>query len=220
VKFPPLGQRGLDGAGLDNAFYVAGTTGYPAAANAETFLMVQIETPEAVAAVDRIAAIPGIDGLFIGPGDLSLRLDCPLDWNNPKMIAAEDAVAAAAARHGVAWGRPSGTAEDIAALARKGGHALCTRERRHRFGAGQGRHRLAGTAGQRRHCLASGRDGSARDRRPARACWLSVRRSGGILGCALTRVTLTDEGRLLVTSRQLVLFINNIICVINIIFFS
>jgi 2-keto-3-deoxy-L-rhamnonate aldolase RhmA len=124
VKFPPLGQRGLDGAGLDNNFYLAGTAGYPAAANAETFLIVQIETPEAVAAIDRIAATPGVDGLFIGPGDLSLRLDCPMDWKNPKMAAADDAVAAAAARHGKAWGRPSGTAEDIATLAKKGARLI------------------------------------------------------------------------------------------------
>lgn len=124
VKFPPVGERGLDGAGLDNNFYLAGTAGYPAAANAETFLIVQIETPAAVAAADAIAAVPGVDGLFIGPGDLSLRLECPMDWANPKMVAAEDTVAAAAARHGKVWGRPSGTAADIAALAKKGARLI------------------------------------------------------------------------------------------------
>jgi len=120
LRFPPLGQRGLDGAGLDNDFYLNGTASYPAAANEQTVLIVQIETPEALAAVDEIAATPGVDGLFIGPGDLSLRLGCALDWSLPAMQAAEDRVAVAAARHGVAWGRPSGTAEDIARLALKG----------------------------------------------------------------------------------------------------
>jgi 2-keto-3-deoxy-L-rhamnonate aldolase RhmA len=120
VKFPPVGQRGLDGAGLDNEFYLAGTAAYPAAANAETFLILQIETPEALGNIDAIAATPGVDGLFIGPGDLSLRLGCPLDWKNPKMIEAQAVVAAAAARAGVAWGRPSGTAEDIALLRQQG----------------------------------------------------------------------------------------------------
>ncbi|MEN9634927.1 MAG: 2-keto-3-deoxy-L-rhamnonate aldolase [Verrucomicrobiota bacterium] len=124
VKFPPLGQRGLDGAGLDNQFYLDGTLTYPAAANAETFLMVQIETPEALANIDAIASTPGLDGLFIGPGDLSLRLGCPLDWKNPKMIAAQATVAAAAKRHGVAWGRPSGTSEDIAELAQQGAQLI------------------------------------------------------------------------------------------------
>lgn len=124
VKFPPVGQRGLDGAGLDNDFYLAGTAAYPAAANAETFLMVQIETPEALANIDAIAGTPGVDGLFIGPGDLSLRFGCPLDWKNPKMIEAQAAVAAAATRHRKAWGRPSGTAEDIAELAKQGAQLI------------------------------------------------------------------------------------------------
>lgn len=124
VKFFPLGQRGLDGAGVDNDFYLSGTLAYPAAANAETFLIVQIETPEALANLDAIAATPGIDGLFIGPGDLSLRLGCPLDWTNPKMIEAQAKVAAAAARHGKAWGRPSGTAEDIALLKQQGAQLI------------------------------------------------------------------------------------------------
>ena len=124
VKFHPLGQRGLDGAGLDNNFYLDGTLTYPAAANAETFLIVQIETPEALANLDAIAGTPGIDGLFIGPGDLSLRLGCPLDWKNPKMIAAQATVAAAAAKHGIAWGRPSGTAEDIALLKKQGAQLI------------------------------------------------------------------------------------------------
>ena len=116
----PGRQEELDGAGLDNDFYLNGTLAYPAAANAETFLIVQIETPEALANIDAIAGTPGIDGLFIGPGDLSLRLGCPLDWKNPKMVEAQAQVAAAAARHGIAWGRPSGTAEDIAALKHQG----------------------------------------------------------------------------------------------------
>lgn len=124
VKFPPLGQRGLDGAGLDNDFYLTGTATYPATANAETILIVQVETPEALANIDAIAATPGVDGLFIGPGDLSLRLGCPLDWKHPKMLAAQETVAAAADRCGVAWGRPSSTAEDISLLAQRGARLI------------------------------------------------------------------------------------------------
>lgn len=124
VKFPPLGGRGLDGAGLDNDFYLKGTTNYPAEANQETFLILQIESPLALANVDAIAAIKGVDGLFLGPGDLSLRLNVPMDWNNPEMCAAEDAVAAAAARHGIAWGRPAGNAEQVARIAAKGARLI------------------------------------------------------------------------------------------------
>lgn len=124
VKFPPLGQRGLDGAGLDNDFYLQGTAAYPAAANQETLLILQIESAEAVTNIEAIAATKGVDGLFIGPGDLALRLGCPLDWKHPQMIAAQSAIAEAAARHGVAWGRPSATAEDIAVIAGLGARLI------------------------------------------------------------------------------------------------
>ncbi len=124
TRFFPLGERGLDGAGLDNDFYLPGTLAYPAAANAETFLIVQIETPEAIANADAIAATPGVDGLFVGPGDLSLRLGCPLDWKHSRMVEAQAAVADAAKRHGKAWGRPSGSAADIAELTRAGARLI------------------------------------------------------------------------------------------------
>src|SRR5262249_15641703 len=65
VKFPPLGQRGLDGAGIDNDFYLDGTASYPPAADRETLLIVQIETPEALENIDGIAGTTGVDGLFI-----------------------------------------------------------------------------------------------------------------------------------------------------------
>ncbi|MFO1447167.1 MAG: aldolase/citrate lyase family protein [Opitutaceae bacterium] len=124
MKFPPLGQRGLDGAGLDNEFYLNGVATYPASANEQTVLIVQIETPEALAAVDAIAATPGVDGLFIGPGDLSLRLGCPPDWAHPLMKDAQTRVAAAAARNKIAWGRPSGSAADIAAMVKLGAQLI------------------------------------------------------------------------------------------------
>ncbi len=124
VKFYPVGQRGLDGASLDNDFYLQGTAAYPAAANEQTLLILQIESAEGLANIDAIAATKGVDGLFIGPGDLALRLGCPLDWKHPKMMAAQASIAAAAARHGVAWGRPSGTAEDIAAIAKLGARLI------------------------------------------------------------------------------------------------
>lgn len=124
VKFPPLGQRGMDGAGMDNDYYVNGTAGYASAANAETMLIVQIETPEAVANVDQIAGTKGLDGLFIGPGDLALRLGCAPDWSEPRMQEAQVKVAAAAAKHGIAWGRPAGSAADISGLAKMGGRLI------------------------------------------------------------------------------------------------
>ena len=112
VKFPPLGDRGLDGSGLDGDFYVNLPASYPQDANRETFLVVQIETPLALENVDAIAAVPGVDVLFLGPGDMSLRLGCSPAVADPAMMDAQRRIAAAAKRHGKAWGRPVGAAED------------------------------------------------------------------------------------------------------------
>lgn len=120
VKFPPLGDRGLDSAGLD-ADYLVGNGDYLEKVNDETFLVVQIETPQAVENAEAIAATPGLDGIFVGPGDLGLRLQ-----HNP-VFELEDAVsrvAAACAKHKVAWGMPAGTPEDLARRRGQGGQLL------------------------------------------------------------------------------------------------
>ncbi len=109
VKFPPLGDRGLDGAGFDSDYFLQGGEDYPQQANDETMLVIQIETPQAVANVDAIAAIPGVDGMFVGPGDLGLRLRQP--GQEMTLDDAFQKVADAAARHGKAWGCPVATPE-------------------------------------------------------------------------------------------------------------
>lgn len=111
TKFPPIGERGLDGAGLDSDFLLAGGPEYVEAARRETFLVVQIETPLAIDNVQEIAAVPGLDGLFVGPGDLSLRQRLAPD--GPQLEEAMACTAAAAARHGIAWGCPTFDPEDI-----------------------------------------------------------------------------------------------------------
>jgi 4-hydroxy-2-oxoheptanedioate aldolase len=112
VKFPPLGDRGLDGAGMDAGFWVKRTPDYPERANQETFLLAQIETPLAVENVESIAAVPGVDLLFMGPGDLSLRLGCTASLEDPKMRAALNQMIEACKRHQKPWGYPTGNIED------------------------------------------------------------------------------------------------------------
>ena len=86
VKFPPLGQRGLSAPAFDNQYtWGDSVEAFMAEANEETVVMVMIETPEAVAHVDEIAAVPGIDALYMGPADLSLRLNCFDRWDDPPM---------------------------------------------------------------------------------------------------------------------------------------
>ncbi len=114
VKFPPLGNRGVDGAGLDADYGIEAwkpDTTYFDDANRETFIVAQIETPEAVQNLDAIAAVPGIDCLFIGPGDLGLRLRASgSQMTIPDVV---ERLAAVAREHGVAWGITSGSVEDL-----------------------------------------------------------------------------------------------------------
>lgn len=122
VRFPPLGDRGIDGAGLDSDFHIQGGEGYTDHANRETFLVVQIETLEAVENVDAIAAIEGISGLFVGPGDLGLRIK-----HSDGGLTLDDAmarVASVAKKHGKAWGCPAATVERLQELHAQGATLL------------------------------------------------------------------------------------------------
>ncbi|MBE7497818.1 MAG: aldolase [Verrucomicrobiaceae bacterium] len=112
IKFPPLGDRGFCGGGRDADYWIGKPADYTDQANHETFLTVQIETPQALENAEAIAAVPGVDILFIGPGDMSLRLGCTPGVHDPVMLDVQKKVAAAAKKHGKAWGRPVGSAAD------------------------------------------------------------------------------------------------------------
>ena len=122
TKFPPLGNRGFDGAGLDTDFMLQGGEGYTDDANRETFIVAQIESPQAVENVEGIAAVEGVDALFIGPGDLGLRHQH--HDGSMTLEAATQRVAAAAAANAKAWGRPAGTPELLQELYGQGARLL------------------------------------------------------------------------------------------------
>ena len=115
VKYPPLGNRGMDGAGLDADFGIAAwdpQSNYNAESNRETFLITQVETLQAVANAEEIASIDGIDGLFIGPADLSLRI-ATQETGGLTMEKAIEKVAAAVQKHGKLWGITAGSVDEI-----------------------------------------------------------------------------------------------------------
>lgn len=120
MKFPPLGDRGFCGGGRDASYWIGKPADYIEQANRETFLVAQIETPQALENVDAIAAVPGVDVLFLGPGDMSIRLGCTPGVNDPAMMESQQKIAAAARRHGKAWGRPVGSAADAKTIIEMG----------------------------------------------------------------------------------------------------
>ena len=100
MKFPPLGCRGYDGVHAEADFGRLKPADYLAQANSENFLVVQIEEPEVVPHIDAIAAMPGVDVLFVGPSDLTLGLGKFGQTDDPEVRAILQSVVDACARHG------------------------------------------------------------------------------------------------------------------------
>jgi 4-hydroxy-2-oxoheptanedioate aldolase len=98
AKYPPDGVRGA--AAAASSRYGTELSTYLRTANAETLVGVQIETKEALDHLEAIAAVDGVDLLFVGPTDLTLSLGLLDDRRNPKVRDAMRAVIAACERHG------------------------------------------------------------------------------------------------------------------------
>lgn len=107
AKFAPLGRRGLDSGNADNPYCSTPLERYVREANEETFVVIQIEDPEAIDEADAIAAVEGVDVLFLGPGDFSLLSGIPGQFDHPKVWEAVQRVAKAAEGAGAAWGMPT-----------------------------------------------------------------------------------------------------------------
>jgi 4-hydroxy-2-oxoheptanedioate aldolase len=72
AKYPPQGVRGV--AAVHRASRFGRATDYLKRANDEVAVIVQLETPEAVERLPEIAAVDGVDAIFVGPGDLSAAM--------------------------------------------------------------------------------------------------------------------------------------------------
>jgi 2-keto-3-deoxy-L-rhamnonate aldolase RhmA len=105
LKYTPLGRRGVAlGVAHDN--YRGGPVSEKlAAVNNRTCLFAQIETESGVEEADAIAAVPGVDCLWVGHFDLSASLGIPGQFEHPTFLQAIDRVAAACEKHGKALGR-------------------------------------------------------------------------------------------------------------------
>lgn len=96
AKFAPVGNRGYcpsrdGGWGLDEN-YAGGMSGYMDWANRNTMLIPQCETAGCLEHIEEIVAIEGVDGIFIGPFDLSIALGIPGRFDDPRHIAAVERV--------------------------------------------------------------------------------------------------------------------------------
>jgi 2-dehydro-3-deoxyglucarate aldolase/4-hydroxy-2-oxoheptanedioate aldolase len=105
VKYFPDGNRGV-GVGLAHDNFTGGPVPEKLTAlNRRNCLFVQIETAAGAENADEIAAVKGVDCLWVGHFDLSCSLGLPGEFGHPKFLAAIDRVTAAARRHGKSLGR-------------------------------------------------------------------------------------------------------------------
>lgn len=117
-RYPPAGTRSFGpidrayGEGFDQV----------TAANDADLVFAMIETAEGLENIEEIAATPGLDGLFVGPADLSLAmgLDTFADLTAPALLTALDTVLDAANRHGVVPGIHSPSPPRAAEMAARG----------------------------------------------------------------------------------------------------
>jgi len=103
AKYPPLGRRGAGGQGR-NAYERRSVLQAVQESNAETLIVLQIESVAGVENVERIAAVPGVDVLLIGPQDLSIALETYGNFTDPTFVEAAQRIVAAGTQHNVATG--------------------------------------------------------------------------------------------------------------------
>lgn len=118
-RYPPAGVRGIAGSPRA-AGYGQNIRAYLDHANAEIFVMVAVETPEAVANLDEILRVDGLDGIFIGPMDLATSLGHFADPSQPEVKAAIAAIEARVLGSGKALATVANSWEQAQALFDKG----------------------------------------------------------------------------------------------------
>ena len=113
MRYPPEGVRGM--STVTRATRFGRVEGYARLAARELCLLVQIETREGLDALDAVAALENVDGVFIGPGDLAASLNHAGEPGHPDVKAAvEDAISRLRAA-----GKPAGILTSDEAFARR-----------------------------------------------------------------------------------------------------
>ena len=91
TRYPPAGVRGV--AGTTRASRFGRVKDYARRAHEETCVLVQLETQSALAEIEKVAAIDGVDGIFIGPADLHASMGYTGETANPAVMPIiEDAI--------------------------------------------------------------------------------------------------------------------------------
>ncbi len=104
AKFPPRGLRGINPSNFEGNYTTRSLPEIIEHGNRDRWLSVQIETLEALACVEEIAKVDGVDHLFVGPADLSVALGVPGEYLHGKCKEALTRVSQAVKEAGKTWG--------------------------------------------------------------------------------------------------------------------
>ena len=125
VRYAPKGARGV-AVGITHDRYLPGA---PApklrAANRDVVFFPKVETPEGIDDIEAIAALDGVDGIWIGHFDLSVAMGIPAKFDHPRFQEAMQRVGAACAQHRKSLGRIYDDTETGLALYEIGFDFLC-----------------------------------------------------------------------------------------------
>mgnify|MGYP000459529560 CR=1 FL=1 len=125
IKYPPRGRRGV-ALGIAHDDFVARPVAEAlAAADARTSAVALIETADGVERCGEIAAVEGIDALWIGHLDLSASLGVPGEFDHPSFVEAVGTVMAAARERGTSVGRVVSSAEEAVRVIGEGCDLVC-----------------------------------------------------------------------------------------------
>jgi len=111
TRYPPEGVRGM--AGMSRATRFGTAPDYARTANQGIGVVLQLETPAAVAQLEAIAAVPGVDALFVGPADLSGAMGHVGQLMHPEVLALMGDAARRARALGMPIGSVGGTPEVV-----------------------------------------------------------------------------------------------------------
>jgi len=109
TKFPPVGVRGYGLSGVQVDYEPLTFAQIIEHMNANTMVVLQIETRRALEAREELLAVQGIDAVMIGPADLSISLGVPGDFQHPKMVEAMEMVRDSCLKRGIAPGTQTRT---------------------------------------------------------------------------------------------------------------
>lgn len=125
ARYAPLGKRGVSTMRAHTGYCSANLQEYMADANENVVLLIQAELRQAVENIDEIAAVPGINGLMVGPSDLSMDLGIFGQNTHPALEQAMADIARAAGANGLLCGLVSSDIAFLRRWAEEGMRLLC-----------------------------------------------------------------------------------------------